>query len=547
MNAYSVHTKLGTPLPTPVEMNAWDAASITDFHIPEAVLMENASREAFHAIMPMLEPERRILVFMGGGNNGGDGAALARHLLDAGHHVLVCHAKPLEKLLPTAREHAHIARKAGVPFTPLSLADNMLVTPPEYRNVARLPHVIVDALLGTGFTGNVRSQLLAAIRYINNLADTMPSVSVISLDVPSGMDALTGLPRPEAVRADHTVTFEAAKTGLAFPHARQFTGKVHVRRIGIPTAVRKLVPASFYSLTPKAAAWPEKNPGMHKGDAGRVLVLGGSHGLTGAPILSALGALRSGAGLVTIACPGLLEPQMRQGYPEIMTRPLGTVVNWNNGLLPDCIKAVTELPHAAAVVLGPGLGRGHDGKNIVAAIIEEKNRPPLVLDADGLYPLTSRGDVENAGFSPLLAKLREDDCITPHPGEAARILGTTTEDVEAARVQAMKTLTGTTRATVVLKGAGTLIGRGSGPIFVAPFVTPSLAVGGSGDVLSGIIAAYLARIRSTMPLSCLDALRAVCLGVYVHGKAGEMLDAAFPARGALAREIADAVPRVARE
>lgn len=547
MNSYPVYAALGAPLPTPEEMKEWDASAMTDFLIPETVLMENASREAFHVLAALLEPERRILVLMGGGNNGGDGAALARHLADAGHRVLVCHATPLDALAETSGRHALIARKAGVPFAPLALLSATgLAVPPEHKAAAQTPHVIIDALLGTGFVGPLRERELQIIRFINRMAESVPSITVVSLDVPSGLDALNGTPRPEAVRADHTVTFEAAKTGLAFSHARQFTGKVHIRRIGIPTAVRKLVPASFYALCPKAKAWPKTNAAMHKGDAGRVLVLGGSSGMTGAPVLAALGALRAGAGLVTAACPGQLEPLLHQGFSEIMTLPLGTVAAWGNALLPDCVKAVTDLPAGSAVVVGPGMGRGAGVRNIVAALIEEKYRPPLVLDADALFPLAAGGESGEPVLSPLLGRLREDDCITPHPGEAARILGTSTEDVQAARVQALFAMTGATKATVVLKGAGTLIGRTGGPVFIAPFMTPSLAVGGSGDVLSGIAAAFLSRARASMPMTGLNALHAVCLAVHVHGKAGELLDADHPNRGILAREIADAVPRVSR-
>ncbi|MDR1241914.1 MAG: NAD(P)H-hydrate dehydratase [Deltaproteobacteria bacterium] len=541
MNLSALYHDLGLPLPTPGEMASWDAASIGEFALPEILLMENAGREAFHVLTPMLEARRRILVIMGAGNNGGDGAALARHLLDAGHQVLVCHVKPLDTLSETSRAHAAMAAKAGVPFINLDLADNRLITPPEYRAIAHTPHCLVDALLGTGFHGALRDKELAIIRYINRMRAV---ATVFSLDIPSGLDGLTGLPRPEAVRADHTVTFEAAKTGLAFPHAAACTGTLHVRRIGIPAAVQTLHPPSFRLLAPQACVWPALAPDMHKGDAGRVLIFGGSQGLTGAPALSALGALRAGAGLVTVACPGALEGQIRPAFPEIMTLPLGAGTAWSNALAPACAQSVRELPQGAAIVLGPGMGRFPEARDIVETIIREKKRPPLVLDADGLSALAPAHDPNRA--ASLLASLREDDCITPHPGEAARILKSTTEDVQAARVESLRILTAVTRAVVVLKGAGTLIARDKSPIFVAPFAAPSLAVGGSGDILAGIIAAHLAQLRSKHPATAADAFRAVCLGVFLHGRAGKLLDEKYPHRGALAREIADAVPRVER-
>ena len=538
MNVPPLHELLGSALPTPEEMSQWDAASINEFCIPEPLLMENASREAFHVLAPLLEPRRRILVIMGGGNNGGDGAALARHLYSIGHQVLVCHTKPLDHLSPTLKTHVTMAMKTGVPFIPLALADRRLITPPEHRKTAHNPHIVIDALLGTGFSGALRGAESEIIRFMNTLGESVP---VFSLDIPSGLDGLTGMPRPEAVRARHTVTFEAAKPGLMFPHAVEYTGTVHVRPIGIPAAVRTMHPASFRLLAPSPEAWPAISPTMHKGEAGRVLIFGGSTGLPGAPSLAALGALRTGAGLVTVACPTGIEPQIRPAFPEIMTLPLGVGLKWTTALVPACIKALTELPHAAAIMAGPGMGRSPETYDVLETIILEKKRPPLVLDADGLYPLGgSKG-------AKLLAHLRRDDCITPHPGEAAHILDTSAQDVNAARAESLRALTRETNATVVLKGAGTLVARNDTPIYIAPFASPSLAVGGSGDVLSGIIAAHIARLRGAAANSGAgDTFRAICLGVHVHGKAGELLDARYPHRGALAREIADAVPDVAR-
>lgn len=535
---------LGRPLPTPKEMAAWDASSVADFYIPETMLMENASREAFHVLNNLLEPERRILILIGGGNNGGDGACLARHLHDAGHNVLVCCAKPPETMSTTAQEHLRIARKTGTPFAPLSFSEGLLSAPPEFQRIARAPHVVVDALLGTGFSGVLREKEREIIRFINQMSET---ATIIALDVPSGLDGLTGRPRPEAVRAAHTITFEAAKTGLAFPSAREYCGRLHIRRIGVPSVVREQIPPSFRLLEPFPTAWPNAKTEMHKGDAGKVLVVGGSKGLTGAPALAALGALRAGAGLVSIACPGALEPLIRNGFPEIMTEHLGDAAAWSAALLPECAKILCELPRASAVVLGPGLGRTIEAMEFATALLEEKNRPPLVLDADGLFPLAAIKNGADPVLSPLLTLLREEDCITPHPGEAARILGATTQDVQADRAEALRALVDATAATVVLKGAGTLVGRRGAPIFIAPFATPSLAVGGSGDVLSGVIAAFATKVRVSPSSAAGDAFRAACLGVYLHGKAGEQLDKTHPNRGALARDIANELPRVAPE
>ncbi len=516
--------RLFSPLPTPAEMAAWDRESIQRYRIPEFALMENASREAFHVSLSLTGPGAKVLVYMGRGNNGGDGAALARHLHDAGRGVLVLHAHPLEALSGVAAEHAALAMRVGVPFLP-ALAE----MPEEWRETAQSPGLVVDALLGTGFSGELRELERDLVRRINALRER---ARVFSLDVPSGLDALTGRPRPEAVKAHHTVTFEAAKVGLCLPEAAPYTGELHVRPIGIPHAVQKALPASFRLLAP--AELPPPSPFMHKGDAGRVLVIGGSPEFAGAPQLAALGALRAGAGLVTVACPAELAGAVRETWPEIMVLPLGAASAWSEAMIEPLLETLKNLSPKSAVVLGPGLGRSLVATALVEAVLGLQARPSLVLDADGLFPLTPD--------SCLPGLLREDDCITPHPGEAAHMLGLATEAVQADRPAAMRALAERCAATVLLKGAGTLIGQKNAPITLAPFAAPALAVGGSGDVLSGVIAALLARrnINDTE-----SALHAVCLGAYFHGKAGEILARRYPQRGALAREIADAVAEAA--
>ena len=533
-----------TPLPTPAEMASWDAASVSEFCIPEFTLMENASREAFHTLTRLIAPKARILVIMGSGNNGGDGAALARHLADAGHEVLVCHTKPLHALPETSALHATLAQRCGVQFVPIALQNGALSVPTRFLDIAAHPDVVVDALLGTGLKGELRDRERNLVNLVNALKH---GATVISLDIPSGLDGLTGKPRPVAVIADHTVTFEAAKVGLAFPHAQAYTGTVHVRPIGIPKAAQKITPPSFRMLAPRKHAWPPYSATMHKGDAGRVLIIGGSKAFSGAPVLAALGALRAGCGLVTMLCPEGLCNALRAGFPEIMALPLaGTGAHaetWQGCMIPAVLDALTALPRHAAVVLGPGLGRSPATQELVRMVLEHKKRPGLVLDADGLFPLDTRSD---GTHSYLLRHLREEDCITPHPGEAAHILGTVSGDIQTARVEAFRSLAGASKAVTVLKGAGTLIGQGDAPITIAPFAAPTLAVGGSGDVLSGVIAAHMATLRATCqpdsPNYSNIPLLAACLGVYLHGRAGELLAERYPSRGALAREIADAIP-----
>lgn len=517
-------------LPTPAEMALWDASAIRDYHIPEFTLMENASREAFHVLSSCIEPEQRVLVFMGGGNNGGDGAALARHLHDAGHLVLVCHTHPLGRMRGAAKAHCLLAKRCGVPFTLVDANEKGVGLHKSWRSFTEQSQIIVDALLGTGFNGELRERERALVAHINSLA---ARAVIFSLDIPSGLDGLTGLPRPEAVRAHATVTFEAAKPGLRLAEAAEYTGTLHVRPIGIPLAVRERHPSSFRLMDPAPGSRPKASPFLHKGGAGRVLVIGGSEEFTGAPLLAALGALRAGAGLVTIACPAALAPVIRAGRPEVMALPLGTGSRWNDAMLSGLIRALEELPEHSAMVLGPGMGRSAEAMLVVRTVLGLAKRPALVLDADGLFLLSQEQDAkQNSAWEAL----HEGDVLTPHPGEAARMLGWSTEQVQADRPAALHALTKHCVAAVVLKGASTLVGQGDIPPALAPFATAALAVGGSGDVLAGVCAAYRAKGEK--------AFMAACLGVYTHGKAGELLAAEYPYQGNLAVEIAESIARV---
>ena len=515
-----------SPLPTPEDMTAWDAAAVRDFRIPEFTLMENAGREAFHVIQTIAGQRRSVLTFTGGGNNGGDGAAVSRLLHDAGHKVLVCHTRPPDTMRGAAGEHARLARQCGVAFTPVLFEHGNLIVPEEWRDVATAPDIVIDALLGTGFRGHLQERELQLVRHMNMLRRRS---SLIALDIPSGLDARTGIPQPEAVHALHTITFEAAKTGIILPHAAPFVGKLHERPIGIPAMARLLHPAQFLRILPQPGVLRHISPGMHKGNAGHVLVIGGSETFTGAPLLAALGALRCGAGLVTLAYPGGLASRIAGIWPEVMHLPLGGENNWQKNLTPVLLQCLCEQKFSVLVV-GPGMGRGSDAAAIIELLLASPERPPLILDADGLFPLSARGNAP----SPLLSLLKNTDCITPHPGEAARILGIDTDQVQEDRFKALGNMTEQCAAVVVLKGAGALVGQRGAPTAVAPFAAPALAVGGSGDILAGACAAL--RASGYLPL------HAACLGVYVHGRAGEMLTARYPARGNLAREIADVMP-----
>ncbi|BAV92260.1 NAD(P)H-hydrate dehydratase [Candidatus Desulfovibrio trichonymphae] len=506
-----------SPLPLPHEMREWDAQTIS-LGFPEVMLMENAGRAAFDVLRRALPniADERVWLFMGGGGNGGDAACLARCLLDAGCRVLVSHIKALGMYRGGAAKHIRMAKAAGVVFAPLSrrIQDNA-------------PAILVDGLLGTGFAGELRSPLRELVDLINTLA---PSRFVLSLDIPSGLHGVTGRPSPVAVRADATVSFAAAKPGLVLPWAKHWTGRLHIRPVGIPAFVRSKAPCSARLLDGRClACLPNILHDAYKNRFGHVLVIGGIPTYSGAAHLAALAALRAGAGLVTAAAPAISASAIRNSLREVMTLPLGEAggKTWPTTLP---VSLLELLARSDALVVGPGMGRTGDAAVFLTALLSLPKRPPAVFDADALRLLAERPDT--------LRTINERDILTPHPGEAAALLHADTADVQSDRQAALSSLCDLCPCAVVLKGAGTLVGQKGMPVLISPYDVPQLATAGAGDVLAGCLGALLACAGTHAPAS----LAAAALGVVLHALAGRVCANAFPARGNIAGEVADAIP-----
>ncbi|SDF66785.1 NAD(P)H-hydrate dehydratase [Desulfovibrio legallii] len=512
------------PLPLPDEVRAWDQGA-TALGLSGEILMENAARAAFdvlRAAVPRLEG-REVWLLMGGGNNGGDAACLARQLLDAGARPLVLHTRPLRSYKGECGRHVRVARAAGVPFRPLR---------PGGQIWSAAPDLLVDGLLGTGFHGPLRPDMLGLIRAVNDRR----AAFVLALDIPSGLDGVTGAPQPEAVRATATVTFAAAKPGLALPQARPWTGKVHVRPIGIPAVVRQAAPCAAYLLDGRCLAPLAALPANgFKNSFGHVLVAGGAPGYGGAAHLAARAALRAGAGLVTATAPEAALADIKNGWAEIMTLALpGPHGCWPE-TLPPAFAALAA--RCAALVVGPGLGRSPDAAAFLHALLSLPDRPPTVLDADALALLAAQPE--------LLRLVRKDDALTPHPGEAGLLLGRPAAAVQKDRRAALRDLCALCRGVVALKGAGTLVGQAGAPVLLSPYDVPQLAAGGSGDVLAGCLggllaahpvdAAWAAPLRPTQ----FTAGQAVAL----HALAGREAAQIWPLRGNVASATADLLPQ----
>lgn len=553
------------PVASPKEMARWDVEAVK-LGIPEAVLMENAARAALDVLVEEVGNLRgaKILLVMGNGNNGGDAACLARHLSDLGAYPLLVRANDGKLAGESARLNEDLARKLGVPVENFGQGSKPgEIFGSSLSNV--LPDIIVDGLLGTGFHGELRAKESDIIAQINSLADRS-KCRVLALDVPSGLDACSGKASPNTVKASITVCFQTAKPGVLLPEAAPYVGKLAVRPIGIPRMIMAQSPASarlwlcpWHCESGKQEVWEAAKPHYmnytasyamqttpqlpqlpqcgqhfplcakgpaHKGEAGRVLIIGGAYGMSGAPRLAAWGALRGGAGLVTVAAPAAEIGAIQTDLPEALTIPLPRQRDregdgeWSG----EHARLLTPtLATCNAVIVGPGMGRHNHAEDFLQALLQLPKRPPFVLDADALFALAAR--------PALLDLLQAHDVLTPHPGEAALLLGISTAQIQADRFAAIASLRAKTLGTWVLKGAGTLIA--SDTLTICPWHVPTLAVAGSGDVLAGLIGALVAQ----------SMVEAASLGVYWHALAGLLLLHDFPGRGNSPRDIADALPR----
>lgn len=511
-------------LATAEQMRACDRIAIESFGIPGAVLMENAGHGTVESMARHYGPlaGKVVSIFVGPGNNGGDGLVMARHLYQRGARPRVLLLVAAETVRGDAALNLKAVRELPIPLvTVLSEAD---LRDAEHE-LAR-SDLVVDALFGTGLTREAGGHFAEAIRRINEF-----SCPVVAVDVPSGLDSDSGETLGAAVRADLTCTYGLAKPGLVIEPGREAAGVVEVLDIGIPPeAVAQAGVALEFLEAKTVAGWlPRRRPAGHKGTYGHLLLLAGSEGKTGAALLAAHGALRSGVGLVTLCVPEPLNPIFDAALPEAMTvvLPASTTAP----LDADHHVVAEALLRKQVLVVGPGLGTAAGTARLVKRLYQEVTLP-LVVDADALNIL--------AGAPEFLGKANAPRILTPHPGEMARLLGKSTAAVQQDRRRAAVALAREYRVWVVLKGAGTVIAAPDGRLAVNSTGNPGMAAGGMGDVLAGLIGGLLCQ--------GLAPWEASCLGVHVHGLAGDLLATEYGVQfGFLASELAAALPRAFRQ
>jgi NAD(P)H-hydrate epimerase len=500
------------PVVTTAEMRALDRATIDDVGIPAVTLMETAGRAVADAALRMLGSERgHVAVVCGPGNNGGDGFVAARVLRDRGVDAVVYLAAPRDAVVGDARIHLEILERAGGIVRMLATPEQLAALDARVIDAA----LVIDALFGVGLKRAIEGHLAEVVTMM------LMAERVLAADIPSGLDADTGRTLGTAVIAERTVTMGALKIALCSAPGFARCGEVEVADIGIPAALIAStgVGVGVVEAADIARCLPHPQVLDHKGRRGHVVVVGGSPGMRGAGRLAASAVLRAGAGLCTLAADA--APGGDLDAPDaVMTRPLeaGAPIG---GLLKG----------KAAVVIGPGLGQSQIAAARVAEVLG--SGVPAVLDADALNVLASEPAVIAGAAGPVV--------ITPHPGEASRLLGVSVGEVEADRVAAARVLASRTRAVVVLKGARTLICDGTAGdslCTINPSGGPALATGGSGDVLAGAIGALLAQ-----GLSAGDAARA---GAYVHGAAGDALARQHGDRGVVSSDLPEAIAAAIR-
>jgi ADP-dependent NAD(P)H-hydrate dehydratase / NAD(P)H-hydrate epimerase len=484
------------------QMRDADRRTIEEIGIPSIVLMENAGRQAVAAMEAAFDDlaSSQVGVLCGRGNNGGDGFVVARTLLQRGVDVGVFLLGNVSEVSGDARINLEILGRIGLAVVEITTAQEWELHATEIAEC----DVLVDAILGTGFRGQLTGLLETVVADVNALG-----VPVVAIDLPTGVSADSHTLEGTAMEASMTITLGAPKIPLVFPPADTHGGDLVIADIGIPYPVFDELEGDYLELLTRERMReivPSRAAESHKGDFGRVLVIAGSVGRTGAAHLAALGALRSGAGLVTIATPRSCVPIIAAMAPEYMTEGLDETASGTIDY--SAIDRVLDLK-ADVIAVGPGLGQAPGTSAFVQALLERAG-VPLVLDADALNAFV--GEPER-----LMGRDGVDVIITPHPGEMARLLNTSIEIVQGNRLAHAREFAAAHKVHVVLKGHRTVIAGPDGRSFVNLTGNAGMATGGTGDLLTGMVAAWFAQL--------LDAEAACKLAVYLHGTAGDLAEA----------------------
>jgi len=485
-------------LVTSEEMRRIDRKAIEEIGIPSIVLMENAGLKIADAIEKKYGPlkGKYVYIFAGSGNNGGDGMVVARHLFNQKVKAKIFLLAEKKNIKGDAATNLAITEKMGIPMREITSPAFMESLEKELAKA----DIVIDALLGTGAKGAPRGLMKKVIDLINK-----HSKNTVAVDIPTGVGADRGEVRGEAIKAEYTVSLAYPKRGLYLYPGMDYAGEIEIADIGIPTGLEEdKINSELLTLAGISKKLFFRKPSSHKGSFGHLLVIAGSPGMTGAASLTALSALRVGAGLVTLGIPEDLNPILETKLTEVMTLPLPQ--SKDKTLCREGFEKIKDFSQKCkAMAIGPGISSTKQTKELISTIIDQLDIP-LVIDADGINVL--------AGELSLLKKYKASLIITPHPGEMGRLVGASVEEIQKDRIRSAVALAKKIGAIVVLKGARTVIASKEGNSWVNLTGNPGMATGGSGDILTGIIGGLL-----TQKLSSLEAAKT---GVYLHGYAADL-------------------------
>ena len=513
------------PIVTAEEMRWCDERTIGRVGVPGLLLMENAGRSVVDLLDQSFAPlaGKHVVVVCGKGNNGGDGFVAARHLSAAGTRTTVLLAAPPSTLRGDAKTNLVLLQRVA---RDKRNALRIRRASPRILQELEPPDLIVDALFGTGFTGDVRGSAEALIAWMNE-----QDAPVLAVDIPSGVNGTTGRAGGMAVEATATVTFGLLKSGLVLNDGREAAGRIYVSDIGIPRAV--VEEGGFATMLAEGAdvraRLPKRPFNAHKYSTGKVLVIAGSRGYTGAAALCATSALRSGAGAVMLLTPDAVYPILARKLTEVIVRPLPSTREGTAALIGEP-QIREHLAWADVVVLGPGLSQHEEVRELVRRLIE-RIKGPLLLDADGLNAVAAIG-------TRLLERSKADILLTPHAGEFARLSGKTAEEIETMRPEVSRQFAARHRVGVVLKGVPTATASADGSVVINATGNPGMATVGSGDVLAGIIGGFWAQGMSKHD-------GAWC-GAYVHGLCGDAARDKLGERSLVAGDLIEMLPEAFR-
>ncbi|MCX7749018.1 MAG: NAD(P)H-hydrate dehydratase [Clostridia bacterium] len=506
---------------TPKQMQKADEISIHEIGIPGIVLMENAALSVVDEIIKMLgtADKKNIHLFAGKGNNGGDAFAVARHLHQKGANVTLALLAQRDKIQGDAKINLDILKKMELDIIELTEEHQLS----SFDAKLAYADLIVDGIFGTGLKGRVEGFFEKVVELINGAGKP-----VISIDIPSGIDGETGEVLHVCIKAHKTVTFALPKLGLLIHPGSEYTGNLIVADIGIPQKVIDEIDSKLHitDFDYVKTFMPKRAPDTNKGDYGKVLILTGSKGMTGAGILTSKAALRTGAGLVYTCVPGSLADIYETSSLESVTVPLKD--SGSGTLSAECIDELSGLLQKATVIaVGPGLSFNDAIVKIVASVIE-KAPVPLIIDADGINALSKDLSVLKKSKVPVI--------LTPHPGEMSRLTGKPIDHIQKDRLQIAGSFAAQWGIILVLKGSKTLIANPQGDIYINPTGNAGMATGGTGDVLTGIIAGLMGQ--------GVDPFQAAVLGVYLHGAAGDCAASKLGEHGLIAGDLIPEIPYV---